>query len=411
MIQYTDSLTDLNTLAYLFDKYDDYMKDNNSHMISLSISELKKINAEYGRDIGDLCLVTFSELLKSNFTDSLLVRRGGDEFVIVTYYSNETISFRLNNIHNQIDKYYEEGKLPLIFTFSSGIKKCDNDLKNSLFKADLTLMCAKKNGNLFDYYDETLLEEAKNLNKTFEEVEKLICYASFSHVIHGIYDIKGKNRVINEISTNNSIIDTKYEEKYRFFNKSSYLKNFDLKNIKKIIEEIIPTLNKKEKYMFTIHLETVNNYGYNLINYINDIINKNQIAPNRISISLKIKDNIKLSRKTIDILMRIKQTGIELCLENFNLYFNTYLLSFIALIDIDYVKIDRVLLIKAMNEKKTSILLKSIIKMFLELNIKPIFINVDSEDEITYIEAISNKCLIRSSLFYNEIEIKNTEII
>ncbi|MDD3392843.1 MAG: EAL domain-containing protein [Bacilli bacterium] len=406
-----NTLQKLNTIDYLVKNYNKYIKLSNFHLLSVDINGIKETLSDNKSSFNTNCQNIFVSFLEKIFGDSLLVKRSKNEFIIITYYSNQMIASKLEKLYQEISNCCKKKKTPVKFKFNVGIKKCDLDLKSTLFKADITLDYAKKNGNMFDYYDEMILEESRNLNNTCEELEKFICYSSLSHVIQGIYDIECQKKIMNEIVVKNCFSDYEDNKDNWFLNCSSFLKNFDFNNITKIVENVIPTLNNKEQYLLTVHLETVNNCGQYLVSYLQDAMKKNHLSPKQICLSLKINDNIRLNHHIIDVLSKIKNIGFSICIENFNLYFNTYLLSLIAVVDVDYIKIDKILLIKSMNEKKTNVLLKSIIKMLLGLKVKPIFINIDNKGELEYIKKLSSNCLIKGSITKDEKEIKNTEFI
>lgn len=52
-------------------------------LISLDLDHFKAVNDNFGHQTGDAALLIFAEVLKSQFTDALNVRMGGDEFLVV----------------------------------------------------------------------------------------------------------------------------------------------------------------------------------------------------------------------------------------------------------------------------------------------------------------------------------------
>lgn len=83
-----DALTDVynrNAFDSIVQKYlDEEGKSENGALIFLDIDYFKKINDNYGHDIGDRALVVLAGLLKEQFEkDSIIARYGGDEFVVM----------------------------------------------------------------------------------------------------------------------------------------------------------------------------------------------------------------------------------------------------------------------------------------------------------------------------------------
>ncbi len=85
---YTDYLTGLNNRMqldiYLKEMIGKESKENQLAGIMLDINDFKKINDQYGHDMGDQALKAVSKILKKSFgKDDFIARYGGDEFVVV----------------------------------------------------------------------------------------------------------------------------------------------------------------------------------------------------------------------------------------------------------------------------------------------------------------------------------------
>jgi diguanylate cyclase (GGDEF)-like protein len=80
-----DYLTDLPNRAYIMDKIQDLI--NKKHKIALMFIDFdgfKKINDDFGHDIGDLALIEGSRRIRCNVrVDDIVARVGGDEFIVL----------------------------------------------------------------------------------------------------------------------------------------------------------------------------------------------------------------------------------------------------------------------------------------------------------------------------------------
>lgn len=127
------------------------MKLNKTIYILLDADGFKKINDEYGHEIGDKVLVRVAETLERHFKEdnSYVFRLGGDEFSIlienVDKEMNDEIAQKCLSINKELSQ--PKGKLPAI-TLSIGIAHGDDDdTTDSLFKkADLALYKVKHHG-------------------------------------------------------------------------------------------------------------------------------------------------------------------------------------------------------------------------------------------------------------------------
>lgn len=83
---YTDPLTKLHNLAYLSS-----VQWNQGFCVVIDLDNFKQINDNRGHSEGDMVLLRFARCLKQSFGDNdILVRYGGDEFVVLTHHSDES---------------------------------------------------------------------------------------------------------------------------------------------------------------------------------------------------------------------------------------------------------------------------------------------------------------------------------
>jgi diguanylate cyclase (GGDEF)-like protein len=112
-------------------------------LVFVDLNKFKQINDTLGHDVGDKVLQKLSSIIKSYISSSdLLVRMGGDEFLVVLKNKDESIAKDL------MKKILEEFKKSFEFspTFSWGISKIeDNNIDNAIRKAD-DLMYKMKRG-------------------------------------------------------------------------------------------------------------------------------------------------------------------------------------------------------------------------------------------------------------------------
>lgn len=82
---YTDVLTDLFNRRYCEEIFDELDKSRENYWILYcDLNNLKKVNDEFGHDVGDLIIRRFSEILKRIFGSCGIVgRMGGDEFIVI----------------------------------------------------------------------------------------------------------------------------------------------------------------------------------------------------------------------------------------------------------------------------------------------------------------------------------------
>ena len=152
----TDHLTQLPNRRYTYSKGDSYFKSKDSNQQPLSLilfdaDHFKKINDQYGHDIGDKVLITLANISNGLMRKQDLVGRvGGEEFLVILPGTTAEQAF---NIAQRLVTTIESGGFEDIYpnfkmTISAGVASYTNDKDfNMLLKrADQALYQAKSAG-------------------------------------------------------------------------------------------------------------------------------------------------------------------------------------------------------------------------------------------------------------------------
>lgn len=148
------------------DKYIEQLNNNGQYKIFVmcDIDYFKRINDNYGHQVGDLVLNRFGSIFKNNVRQEDFVGRyGGEEFLFV--FNAEDLELVLRRLHYmrqaiKSDQELSDKGLNSI-TFSAGISICSSKLNptEAIDNADKALYQVKKNGKngeaVFDRKSET----------------------------------------------------------------------------------------------------------------------------------------------------------------------------------------------------------------------------------------------------------------
>ncbi len=106
-----DSLTDLYNRRYVMEKFVQMSKyatkkDLKAAILISDVNDFKKINDQHGHDYGDRILVGIANSLKNAFdTRDIIARWGGDEFLILSVFSDEeAIKMKIHNFEKNTMK-------------------------------------------------------------------------------------------------------------------------------------------------------------------------------------------------------------------------------------------------------------------------------------------------------------------
>jgi len=149
----TDSLTGLFN-RYKIDKelkihFDNYQNNGTCFaLLMLDLDHFKKINDQYGHQIGDEVLKHFSNILKESTRQSDIVGRwGGEEFIIIYPNSDLEAGFNLaQKLHTALKDSTYIQKYELTVSIGVGIPKRELSLKQFVKNVDDALYKAKELG-------------------------------------------------------------------------------------------------------------------------------------------------------------------------------------------------------------------------------------------------------------------------
>ena len=148
-----DSLTGLNnrkTLDSTFTSYTHQISEvRNLYLYIMDLDNFKGINDTYGHPVGDQALKEASHLITQslNSQQGLVVRYGGDEFVVLTFFYGypNAVSYK-KQVKKDFEQWNRDHDNPYILSISIGFSRYleGQDLKDLLKKADEALYLDKK---------------------------------------------------------------------------------------------------------------------------------------------------------------------------------------------------------------------------------------------------------------------------
>ena len=135
-----------NNYKRLIDTYKN--EDMKFALVMIDIDDFKKINDTYGHDIGDNVLINLvSKIEKSLRNDDVLIRWGGEEFIILLKVSSkEALEFVLEKLRNIIENSKFKNLPKITCSFGGTLYEDNEAIKETIKRADIALYIAKDNG-------------------------------------------------------------------------------------------------------------------------------------------------------------------------------------------------------------------------------------------------------------------------
>nr|WP_274600295.1 bifunctional diguanylate cyclase/phosphodiesterase [Persephonella atlantica] len=378
---YTDPLTNVYNRLFMYENLDLLKKYHYTTFIA-DIDFFKRINDTYGHDTGDAVLREVANRLKSCVREGedIIIRYGGEEFLIFVRSNPSSEDYRLNVIQlasrlkNEVSRsVINYNGIKIKVTISIGVAVCrDNiDIEQAIKMADMALYRAKQNGrNRVEIYDKGLEMNDKNISIIKEAVDNnnVICwYQPIINLRTGkILKYESLVRIISK--------DGKLIYPHQFLNaiRRTYV-HVDL--TKKVIEYNVNVLRNNPRMRISMNLSALDIYNDDILDYMDFLIDKD--ISKRLTIELLESEDIEDYEFFKEKISRIREIGCSIAIDDFGTGYSNF--THIVELNPDYLKIDGSI-IKDIDINPRSIAIVKAIKHFAdELGIKVIAEYIHSE--------------------------------
>lgn len=168
--QKLDTLTSVYTKAYGVELVNTYLTHDNGCLLVIDLDSLRRINGQHGFIRGDLYLNTIANILSAFYTNTILYRSDGDEFVcfLCGLTDSREANSAIHSFYERLRQEKEKDNILMGLSVSIGAVLSSIDGRNSdeLFsKANKALYFAKQKGpNSFCMYHELQGNQGQNLS-------------------------------------------------------------------------------------------------------------------------------------------------------------------------------------------------------------------------------------------------------
>lgn len=388
-----DTLTDLYNRRYLLNKLDEIIVNSSKAnskfgILFLDLNKFKNINDLYGHEVGDLLLNEIgNKLQKHSSKNSVIIRQGGDEFVIIytDIASEEDLQSFANQIISEFDKEICIEKINLRVNFSIGgvIYPTDGEDKLTLMKkADMAMYASKKNASSkFSLYKE---DSMYNKFKMEELMKKALKNKEFILYYQPQFNIENNKIVGVEalIRWVNDELGFVYPSKFIPLAEETGL-IIDMGNW--IIESTFLQI-KKWQELYNIDIEVGINVSpiqlsdKRFLDIIVSNLQNTNINPSLINLEITEKIAIDDSEEIIKKLKKIRNLGIKVSIDDFGSGYSSF--KYVKSFAVDTLKID-ISLIKGIDKSKEDYeIAKAVINMAKGLDLSIVAEGVDSDSQL-----------------------------
>lgn len=362
-------------------------------LIFLDLDGFKEINDSFGHRFGDQVLILFSKLIQELFPkNTLIIRTGGDEFVILieSNIDHHSIQMHLNHLIQTLNDPFNIDQIDVYITASIGISLYPNDTSDPeelLQKADAAMYKAKSMGrNTYNFYNEGLTQEvleqttlASNLKKAITNHDLILYYQPQVNPYSG--KIIGVEALVRWKTEEGMIPPSLFiplaEERGLIIEIGNYVLEEGFKTavewMKKGILSGRIAINISAKQL--IH--------QNFLFQLEEMLHKTLCNPEWIELEITESSILEYPEKIIALLGVIKSKGFKISIDDFGTGYSS--LSYLKHLPIDKLKIDISFIRDITMEPKNQTIVKTMIDLAKGLGMTTIAEGVETKEELGFL--------------------------
>ncbi len=393
-LKYYDVLTGLYNFNGFSVHVEDFLSKNPdtlSALLILDIANFSYINKTFGSDFGDEVLRKITEILRSNVKRTDIIGRiGGDEFgIFLKDLPNKRDLFLIiERIKDILNRYVplKVGNRELNLVIHGGIAVYPDDgrtFKELLQNAIVALKAAKRSkGSDIRIFNKKLEKKIGSFlvvnNLLFNAVRKKL----FLFHYQPYFDIKSKELVgfeaLVRIRDENGILH--YPGEFiDVLEQSNYLSPFREWALKEVSEKI-----KRWKKPISVNISARTfknpNFPKQVLEYVKELP-----APMVLEITERLyMSEIEKSKEIIKELRKCK--NLKISIDDFGTGYSS--LSYLMNIDADIIKIDISFVRKMVKDERSRIIVKAIVTLAKELNMKTVAEGVETEEQFEIVKSM-----------------------
>ncbi|MFN3235121.1 MAG: EAL domain-containing protein [Gammaproteobacteria bacterium] len=359
----------------------------------VDLDHFKKINDTFGHNVGDELLRQAAQRFRAAARDTdFIYRVGGDEFIILVDHMDDMVALEkvASRILNSFSKpFYIEGK-ECFTTVSIGVATypyAGHARQDLVQHADQALYYAKEKGrnnyiifsrDMHDAIEYSARLEA-SLRHAIQKDELSVVYQPVVNVVENkvvgfevLARWKNKNlgavspeiffSIADEIGLSCDISRWVIEKSFREY--GVWKKNFP------------GFLN--HDFMLAINLSMPQLCNQDLVEYLKNQCQRNEISPRNVSLELTESVMMKDPDKVKLVLHDLADLGFKVAVDDFGAGYSS--LNYLSQLPLDILKIDKSFVRNMLTEKQDAMIVKAVLSLAKSLNISVIAEGVESEE-------------------------------
>ena len=397
---YCDDLTGLFNRKKLLKTIELLITDKNEKfaILFIGLDNFKNINDNFGHQSGDEVLKIVSKRLKGLIiSNNILSRIGGDEFAIILrdFRSLEDLEKFVDDVRKVLaPTILYEGK-ELYIGASIGVSifpQHGEDVDTLMNNADLAMFEVKQNGGYgYQIYSSEIKNRHIDKLKMKMKLNNAMVNKEFITYYQPILDLKSMQVIGSE-----SLIRWKHGDKMippmefiPIAKKIGELVAIDNWMMKSACTQCAKWNNSGSKaFYISVNTSYKQLTSANFLELVKDLLKNSTLTSMQLYFEITEDEAMENPDVVISILNELKAIGVKISLDDFGTGYSS--LSYVNRLPIDIIKIDISLIKNLKKGSKNILIVKSIIDMAHNLNIKVVAEGIETEEELNILNEL--KC-------------------
>lgn len=396
----TDRVTGLLNRNALADKLDELLQQQSAQaLILLDIDHFKRINDNFGPQLGDLLLQQVAQRLQQHFDVVPLARLSGDEFALLwpltaDKTADEQLQQPLSDIRLLFARPFALNNLTTLLSCSIGISLAPMDGNNSdtLIKhADMAMYHAKQQGrHSVAYFAEPMLERSRQLLQLDNELKQAISrnelslqYQPIVTAGHGGFRkmealLRWHNASLGQVSPDRFIPVAE---------DSGYIVELGYWVLQQGCAQLAQwQQHSQQRLTLSVNISALQLNNSNFVLKINQLLTEYQLQPSQLELEITERVLLDDSGQIRTVMADLAALGVLISLDDFGTGYSS--LSFLSRFALDTLKIDRAFIQTMFDSARNEHLVRAIVAMGQSLQLKLVAEGVETAEQAAFLQQL-----------------------
>ncbi len=399
-LAYTDELTGLSSRAAFYQHIEELTKASGQHkhrfgLLYIDLDDFKRVNDSLGHDAGDLLLKSIARRLENTCREiDFVARLSGDEFcILVEELEHDYAASVARRCLTSIAQPLELSNRKLVPACSIGLAYYPDDGKDlsALLKAaDTSLYAAKENGkNQYAFYKPEFAHKAEYRFQVEQYLRESIDKQELSLVYQPQIDINSGEIIGVEA------LSRWYHPKLGQVRPDEFIATAEkIGMIKSLTEWVLSTACRqliswrKEGFSalrMAVNISPSHFLDKEIVALIQKIIEETGIMPEELELEVT-ESVVQTDPRNLKILQDLKELGVVLAIDDFGTGYSSF--ASLKHLRVDSLKIDKYFIDDMLVDKKSFLLVDSMIEMGHKLGYGIVAEGIETEEQLAMLKSL-----------------------